>query len=316
MSFDSQETKAFDPLSVESISAPPDENDSLTSDNNKFHSNIHVKAEKTVAPLSNSHMKTAECDEIHVGVTIYHDGIMLQDKFRSQVDFSIKEEMGLKEDEEDPEILLASDSEKEESSNLHQEVQNTYDATAENVVRIHGSIRTLPPGDNRLDVGDGIFDQIGFCDQLGELGKMAIPGIFTIRGIPSNTFIGRYEGTELDFHEALQCMQQGPPPYYLADLVPGKTWVCAKNYGNALRFINHHCTRANCILRSFLNNDGRLCLGVWTCDEKVKAGDHLYIHYGAITKEDECNTDIVYTYCQCMGFNASGAATCKYHFGF
>jgi hypothetical protein len=239
--------------------------------------------------------------DIPIGVRIYTDVISLGEFPVGQTRSRIEEDMPPR-----PIELKSSTS------------NGINEARAGGVVLIHKSMRCLPPDDQRLNVGDGICDQIGFCDQLeGDTtpGKTAIPGIFAIRDISSNTFIGHYEGTKLGWREASQRVT-GSPPYYLADLVPGTIWVCAKNYGNALRYINHHCTHANCILKSFFDTDGTLCLGIWTGDKKVEAGDHLYIHYGEITEKKEDDKAAIHSFCQCMGFDVDGAAKCNYHFGY
>jgi SET domain-containing protein len=70
-----------------------------------------------------------------------------------------------------------------------------------------------------------------------------------------------------------------PGGCYMADLIEGKSWIDAKNEGNVLRFMNHHCTAFNCELRNFVEGDGSISLGIWTI-RRILDKEDLFFNYG------------------------------------
>lgn len=87
----------------------------------------------------------------------------------------------------------------------------------------------------------------------------------------------------------------------------GKSWIDAKNKGNVLRFMNHHCTEFNCQLRSFEEDDGTIALGIWTI-KNIKDEDALYFNYG----EQETLHIGMPIYCLCAGLDPNtGLSICN-----
>lgn len=61
-------------------------------------------------------------------------------------------------------------------------------------------------------------------------------------------------------------------------LLEGCYHVDAALYGNASRFVNHHCTRPNVAVREIMYGRRRVLAYRATCD--VRAGEELFVHYG------------------------------------
>ena len=132
----------------------------------------------------------------------------------------------------------------------------------------------LPSPEYREFLGAGKCHVIGFRKQFD--GKLN--GIFALQSISSNTFLGRLHGEVLNFSEAMKRLEE-PGPSFVTKFAPNlHVYLCSRNYGNVLKLMNHHCTNANCVARSFVDFDGSLALGMWSMSD-IQAGDDLFCDY-------------------------------------
>jgi len=157
----------------------------------------------------------------------------------------------------------------------------------------------------RLSVQDGN----GQCDRLGitmeQFGSMI--GLCAIGEMRAELFLGRYIGEKITTRNEMEKRMKLPGGYYMADLDNGKTWIDAKNKGNVLRFMNHHCKDYNCELRLFEEEDGTISLGIWTI-KNIKNDEALYFNYG----EQNSKHIGIPIRCLCAGVdNITGLPICK-----
>ena len=133
----------------------------------------------------------------------------------------------------------------------------------------------LPSAEYREFLGAGKCHVIGFRDQFDS----KLRGIFALQSISSDAFLGRLHGEVLNFGE-FNKRRKEPGPSFVTKFAPNlEVYLCSRDYGNVLKFMNHHCTKANCVIRSFVDFDGSLALGMWTVRD-IQAGDDLFCNYG------------------------------------
>jgi hypothetical protein len=100
-------------------------------------------------------------------------------------------------------------------------------------------------------------------------------GLFATDAIASGTFIGEYVGV---VKRVSSCENKGPASAYSANYgTDGSTEICAYEYGNVIRFVNHSDS-PNCTFRKVTIDDMQHVL-VMT-EEDVSAGEQLSVSYG------------------------------------
>jgi SET domain-containing protein len=97
-------------------------------------------------------------------------------------------------------------------------------------------------------------------------------------------------------------------PHYVADLDPNKSWICGKYLGNWTKMVNHHCTKANCKLYRFKEEDGSYSLGLWTI-KNIKATNGLFYHYG----DDDSEHIGEPIQCLCEGVDSNNIPICNHN---
>ena len=130
----------------------------------------------------------------------------------------------------------------------------------------------------RLNIidGDGQCHRLGIVN--GQMGSML--GLCAIGDMKAELFLGRYIGVKITSRTELSRRMKIPGGCYIADLEEGKSWIDAKDEGNVLRFMNHHCTAFNCQLRMFEEADGSISLGIWTI-KFINDKEGLFFDYGS-----------------------------------
>ena len=94
-------------------------------------------------------------------------------------------------------------------------------------------------------------------------------------------------------------------PKYVAELVKGKKWICAKYKGNILKLMNHNCDNYNCELRIFKEDNGRLSLGIWTIND-IQDDEDMFFYY----HDNESSHIGSSIQCLCKGTLPNGKCIC------
>ena len=124
-----------------------------------------------------------------------------------------------------------------------------------------------------------------------------------------DTFLGDYTGVPMNYKQMMKRLMI-PGEKYVAELFKNKLWICARDHGNVLTFINHNCDKKkiNVELRKYKKPCGRYQLGMWLSRD-TKDYEDLYFHYG---KQDSYDIGTSCP-CLCKGRDViNGYAICKY----
>ena len=154
-----------------------------------------------------------------------------------------------------------------------------------------------------FDFGNGETHRLCFRRQF----QGQIWGLFLSGGpAKANTFLGDYVGETINHTEFVKRMLVSGDKY-VAELIPNKLWLCARDKGNCLRWMNHHCTKHNCKMLRYKKLDGTSAIGLWT-KKYIKDGEDLFFHYG---KQDDLEVGMSIS-CLCKGRDNNGHPICKY----
>jgi hypothetical protein len=149
--------------------------------------------------------------------------------------------------------------------------------------------------------GLGIMHQLSPIIQYGRF-----YGLKALVDIKQGTCLGRYVGEIITRQADMLRRMNEEGPKYIAELIPGRRWICGKYRGNILKLMNHNCIDYNCQLLTFTEDDGTESLGIWTIKD-VADNEPLFFKY--IDRDGQQHNSPIK--CLCRGTYPDGSSICN-----